>query len=667
MVVSRVSRIHQVVAWVRRECNMAKLIECKNVNRYFGSGASQVHVLRDISISIEKGDFVAIIGQSGSGKSTLMNILGCLDTATSGSYRIDGIETAQMEPDQLAGLRRKRFGFIFQRYNLLGSLNARDNVALPAVYAGVGEAERHARAEQLLADLGLPEKANNKPHELSGGQQQRVSIARALMNGGEIILADEPTGALDTASGQNVMDIIHDLHQQGHTVILVTHDPGIAANANRIIELRDGCVIADESKNTEIPPSQVSSIQERSSWLFYKDQFIESFKMSVQAILAHKLRSLLTMLGIIIGIASVVSVVALGRGSQEKILENISSMGTNTISINPGKGFGDRRSSRIKTLTIEDSEVIADQSYVESATPQTTSNGTLTFHNINLNAQLFGAGEQFFDVRGIKIESGRFYDASDVAANNQVVVIDQNTKKQLFGDGTNPLGQIVQFKKRPLRIIGVTQKDNSAFTSSDNLQLWAPYTTVMHKITGQTYISSITVKVKDTVSSKIAEQNLKDLLVVRHGSEDFFMRNSDSIKETVESTTGTMTLLISSIALISLVVGGIGVMNIMLVSVTERTKEIGIRMAIGARRLNILQQFLIEAILICLIGGLVGVLFSYGLSLLFNSLSSSFAMTFSVMSIVAAVASSTIIGVLFGFMPAKNASKLNPIDALARD
>ena len=246
-------------------------------------------------------------------------------------------------------------------------------------------------------------------------------------------------------------------------------------------------------------------------------------------------------------------------------------------------------------------------------------------------------------------------------------MIDQNTKKQLFGDGTNPLGQIVQFKKRPLRIIGVTQKDNSAFTSSDNLQLWAPYTTVMHKITGQTYISSITVKVKDTVSSKIAEQNLKDLLVVRHGSEDFFMRNSDSIKETVESTTGTMTLLISSIALISLVVGGIGVMNIMLVSVTERTKEIGIRMAIGARRLNILQQFLIEAILICLIGGLVGVLFSYGLSLLFNSLSSSFAMTFSVMSIVAAVASSTIIGVLFGFMPAKNASKLNPIDALARD
>ena len=225
----------------------------------------------------------------------------------------------------------------------------------------------------------------------------------------------------------------------------------------------------------------------------------------------------------------------------------------------------------------------------------------------------------------------------------------------------------MQFKKRPLRIIGVTQKDNSAFTSSDNLQLWAPYTTVMHKITGQTYISSITVKVKDTVSSKIAEQNLKDLLVVRHGSEDFFMRNSDSIKETVESTTGTMTLLISSIALISLVVGGIGVMNIMLVSVTERTKEIGIRMAIGARRLNILQQFLIEAILICLIGGLVGVLFSYGLSLLFNSLSSSFAMTFSVMSIVAAVASSTIIGVLFGFMPAKNASKLNPIDALARD
>ena len=643
------------------------LIECNNINRYFGSGENRVHVLKNISLSIEKGDFVAIIGQSGSGKSTLMNILGCLDTASSGSYRVEGTETSAMSADELAGLRRKRFGFIFQRYNLLSAINARDNVALPSVYAGIEHDERVARANQLLGDFGLAGKENNKPNELSGGQQQRVSIARALMNGGEIMLADEPTGALDTESGANVMQIIHDLHAQGHTVILVTHDPGIAANANRVIEIRDGEIIADSSKSTEIRPSKVKSIQEQVSWSFYKDEFMESFRMSVQAILAHKMRSLLTMLGIIIGIASVVSVVALGRGSQEKILADINSMGTNTISIYPGKGFGDRRSGRIKTLTVDDANVIGRQGYVESATPLTSSNGTLTYRNTDLSAQLYGAGAQYFDVRGIKLKAGRFYDRADVAESAQVVVIDDNTQKQLFPAGTDPLGKTILFNKRPLNVIGITETDTSGFGSSDQLQMWAPYTTVMQQITGERYISSITVKVKDNVSSQVAEKSLKDLLISRHGTEDFFMRNTDSIKQTVESATSTMTLLISCIALISLVVGGIGVMNIMLVSVTERTKEIGVRMAIGARQSNILQQFLIEAVLICLIGGLVGVLLSYLISVVFNMLVTSFAMSFSVASIIAAVACSTIIGVVFGFMPAKRASQLNPIDALAHD
>ena len=643
------------------------LIECKNINRYFGSGANRVHVLKDVSLSIEKGDFVAIIGQSGSGKSTLMNILGCLDSATSGSYQIDGIETAKMEPDELAALRRERFGFIFQRYNLLGSLTARDNVALPAVYMGMGGKERSNRAEKLLQDLGLEGKEGNKPSELSGGQQQRVSIARALMNGGEIIFADEPTGALDTASGKNVIEIIQKLHKEGHTVIMVTHDPGIAAIANRIIEIRDGEIISDSSKNPEIPESKIERIKEKSSWLFYYDQFVEAFKMSVQAIMAHKMRSLLTMLGIIIGIASVVSVVALGNGSEKKILADISAMGTNTISIFPGRGFGDRRSGRIKTLTIDDAKVIAKQSYVASATPQTTSGGTLTYRNTDLSASLYGVGEQYFDVLGLKLESGRLFDESDVKEDAQVVVIDQNTKEKLFGADVNPLGKTVLFNKRPLTVIGVMQKEENSFGNSDVLMLWSPYTTVMHQITGESHTNSITVKIKDDANTQVAEKGLTELLKTRHGTEDFFMNNSDSIKQMVETTTGTMKLLISSIALISLVVGGIGVMNIMLVSVTERTKEIGVRMAIGARRNNILQQFLIEAVLICIIGGLVGVGLSTLISLVFNHFVTEFPMEISVMSVIGAVVCSTAIGVAFGFMPANRASRLNPIDALAQD
>lgn len=643
------------------------LLEIKGINRWFGQGENRVQVLKDISLSIEKGDFVAIIGQSGSGKSTLMNIIGCLDVPSSGSYKIDGVETATMSADEQAALRRRSFGFIFQRYNLLGTLTARENVALPAVYAGMEHDERLQRADELLAQLGLSGKEANRPNELSGGQQQRVSIARALMNGGEIILADEPTGALDTGSGQNVMEILHKLHDAGHTIVMVTHDPSIAANANRVIEIRDGRIIADHSKNPNIPPSRIESIEERNSWLFYRDQLFESFRMSIQAIMAHKMRSFLTMLGIIIGIASVVSVVALGRGSQEKILENINAMGTNTVSVYPGYGYGDRRSSRIKTLTVGDAEALKQQDYVDSVTPGANTSGTLTYENQSLSAQLYGVGDQYFDVRGIKLAFGRLFNEDDVSQNSQVVVIDDNTKNKLFADGSNPLGQVILFNKRPLRIIGVAAPNNNGFADTDSLQLYTPYTTLMNRISGSKYITSVTVKIKDNVNSQTAEKGIIELLKTRHGTEDFFTRNSDTIKQTIESTTGTMTMLISSIALISLVVGGIGVMNIMLVSVTERVKEIGIRMAIGARQHNILEQFLIEAVLICLIGGLVGVLFSFAISMLFNMLATDFAMSFSTISIVMAVLCSSVIGVLFGFMPAKRASQLNPIDALSRD
>ena len=641
------------------------IIEMKYIYRYFGEGENRVHILKDISLNIEKGDFVAIIGQSGSGKSTLMNIIGCLDTATSGSYKIDEKETIELTADQLSDLRSQKFGFIFQRYNLLSSLTAAENVALPAIYAGMPHNQRLERAKQLLEKLGLSDKWQNKPNQLSGGQQQRVSIARALMNGGEIILADEPTGALDSQSGENVMEILRQLHQEGHTIIMVTHDKHIAASANRMIEIKDGEIISD----TQIQPVK-SAVKNsgvfKGRFGFSKDQLMEAFRMSVSAIVAHKMRSLLTMLGIIIGITSVVSVVALGNGSQQKILENIRSIGTNTITIFNGTGFGDRRAEQMQNLTVGDANTLSQQTYVQSVTPNSASSGTLIYTNKAFSTtSLKGVSEESFNVEGLKLKQGRLLSAQDVAENAQVALIDESAKKAIFPN-EDPLGKVVIFNKRPLRIIGVVS-DRQMGGASSSLNLYAPYTTVMNRISGSKKIGSITVKVAEDVNTTAAEKGITELLTLRHGKKDFFIMNSDTIKQTIESTTGTMKLLISSIAFISLIVGGIGVMNIMLVSVTERTKEIGVRMAIGARQSNILQQFLIEAVLICLIGGVTGILLSGAIGVLFNTFMTDFTMAFSGGSIIAAVAFSSLIGVVFGYTPAKRAAQLDPIMALARE
>jgi len=642
------------------------LIQLKGIERRYQSGEQEVTVLHPLDLTIEAGEMIAIVGASGSGKSTLMNLLGCLDRPSAGQYLFRGQDTATLDALSLARLRCHHFGFIFQRYHLLPHLNAAANVEIPAVYAGTSRPDRQARSNALLTRLGLSDRSHHTPGQLSGGQQQRVSIARALANGGEVILADEPTGALDSQSGKEVMAILKELHAQGHTIILVTHDMAVASHADRIITLRDGRVLEDSGKpattTAHLPAASPAARASGNDW----DRYREAGRMALHAMLAHRMRTFLTMLGIIIGIAAVVSVVALGQGARAKVVDQINAMGTNTIDIFPGKDWGDEKAASIQTLNKRDLDALLGQPYLEGASPQIASSGQLRYRNKTSSGSIVGVGSDFFRVKGMKLTSGRLFDERDIQNRAAVAVVDGKTIESLLGK-EDPVGQVVLVGTLPVRIIGVVEEETGFGRSSQSVNVWLPYSAVMSRLISQNHFSQLTIRVKDGVQPALAEQAAIELLTQRHGVKDFFTFSSDSIIKSVEKTTATMTLLVSAIAVISLIVGGVGVMNIMLVSVVERTREIGIRIAVGARQSDILQQFLIEAVMVSLLGGMLGVGVSLFIGLLFSLFVESIQMQFSLFSILMAFGCSSLIGILFGYLPARNAARLDPVEALARE
>jgi len=646
---------------------MTALLELTDIRRSYPSGDSSVEVLKGISLQINAGEMVAIVGASGSGKSTLMNILGCLDKPTSGTYRVAGTDVATLDGDALAQLRREHFGFIFQRYHLLSHLTAAQNVEVPAVYAGMERKARLERAKQLLQRLGMQDRVDYAPSQLSGGQQQRVSIARALMNGGQVILADEPTGALDSHSGEEVMAILHQLKEQGHTIIIVTHDPLVAAQAERVIEIRDGEIIRNPPARESTVAARQPVTQNVSGWRQFSNSFREALSMAWRAMVANKMRTLLTMLGIIIGIASVVSIVVVGDAAKQMVLADIRAIGTNTIDVYPGKDFGDDDPQYQQSLKYDDLLAIEKQSWVSSVTPSVSKNLRIRAGNIDVAASVQGIGQHYFSVYGMTFSEGNTFNEVQAAERSQVVILDSNTRRQLFPNKPRVVGEVILVGNTPATVIGVADEKQSMFGSSKVLRVWLPYSTMSGRVMGQAWLNSITVRVKEGYDSSLAEQQLTRLLNLRHGKKDFFVWNMDSVLKTAERTTHTLQLFLTLVAVISLVVGGIGVMNIMLVSVTERTREIGIRMAVGARASNVLQQFLIEAILVCLVGGALGVTLSLIIALLLQLVLPGWEIGFSPLALLTAFICSTITGVLFGWLPARNAARLDPVEALARE
>jgi len=644
------------------------LIELRDIRKTYTTGGEvSVEVLKGISLKIYPGEFVAIMGASGSGKSTLMNIIGCLDRPSSGSYHFAGKDVSRFDTDELAWLRREAFGFVFQSYNLISGATATENVEIPAIYKGVSPQARRQRAEQLLTALGLGERLGHRPSQLSGGQQQRVSIARALMNGGHIILADEPTGALDSQSGKDVMALLRDLAEQGHTVILITHDKEVARHAHRLIEVRDGQVIADSGAKPAAAEmaSKASFPQTEASGGSTLGDITESTKMAFRALYANLFRTILTLLGIVIGVGSVVAMLAIGEGAKQQVMDQINSMGTNLLLIRAGAP-GQRGSGDVATLVPADAEAIAQLPNVAAAVPEI--NGSLTARNGNLDTrtQATATSADYPETRNWPVAWGTFFTPEDNTSYGAVTAIGQTVAKNLFPDGTDPVGHFILLNNIPFLITGVMEAKGATPWGSDNDDVvFVPLSTGSLRLFGQQHLRSITVAVENVDEMDATQEAITELLRARHGVEDFQIRNMAAIMETASATQNTLTVLLGSIAAISLLVGGIGVMNIMLVSVTERTREIGIRMATGARTKDILLQFLTEATVVSALGGIIGVVMGYaaGFAVQFIGMPTYFSSGPALLAFGCAL----LTGLIFGFAPAHKAARLDPVVALASD
>ena len=653
------------------------LIELKNIRKSYGGGDSpQVDVLRGIDLAIHAGEFVAIVGASGSGKSTLMNILGCLDRPTQGEYLFAGENVAHLGSDELAWLRREAFGFVFQGYHLIASGSAQENVEMPAIYAGISAAERHARAHALLTRLGLAERTGNRPHQLSGGQQQRVSIARALMNGGHIILADEPTGALDSHSGAEVMTLLDELASQGHVVILITHDREVAARANRIIEIRDGLIISDSAQSdthVPAPPAQnalqavdlrqrlADGAEHNGAW---KAELLDAVQAAWRVMWINRFRTALTLLGIIIGVASVVVMLAVGEGSKRQVMAQMGAFGSNILYLS---GSSPNPRTPLGIVTLDDVAALAALPQVKRIMPVNGSEAGVRFGNVDYMAYVGGNDTNFPDIFNWPVVEGSYFTAADERAAATVAVIGHRVREKLFQGRVNPIGQYILIENVPFQVIGVlAEKGASSGNKDSDNRIAIPYTAASVRLFGSYNPEYVVIAAADARKVRATEVAIDQLMQKLHnGKRDYELTNNAAMIQAEAHTQNTLSLMLGSIAAISLLVGGIGVMNIMLMTVRERTREIGIRMATGARQRDILRQFLTEAVMLSVVGGLCGV----ALALLVGGVLvlAKVAVQFSLVAVLGAFACALVTGVVFGFMPARKAARLDPVKALSRE
>lgn len=651
------------------------MIELENITRVYKSGFTVVRALENVSLKIDQGEFVTIVGPSGSGKSTLLHIIGLLDKADAGRYIFLGRDVAGLTDNELAILRNRMIGFIFQQFHLLPRISAIENTMLPLIYAG--KSGMREIAAEKIGEVGLAQRAAHRPNELSGGEQQRIAVARSLVNEPMLLLADEPTGNLDSRSEEEIICLLEDLNRKGKTIVMVTHEKQIATRGHRVIEMLDGRIISVEkgrASTGSVPGSPASvadlgDLSEKHSAMGTAE-FKDHFRQAVHAILAHKMRSLLSMLGILIGVTAVIAMFALGQGARESITQRLASLGSNLLSVRPGapRVRGVRlEAGTVTRLTLDDALAMEQLPSVHRCSPSVYGRGQLVYGNMNWNSSIRGTGVKHAEMRMSVPTAGRFFNNRELRARERVAVLGTTVVEKLFGD-SNPIGKIIKINRISFRIIGVLPpKGGSHWRDRDDIVI-IPVTTAMYRLFGKRYVNRIDVEVKDAGLIEQAKQEILSLTAKRHHlsgdpTEHVHIRDMTEIQEALSSTTRTMSWLLGSIAAISLLVGGIGIMNIMLVSVTERTREIGLRKAMGARQADVMTQFLIEATVMTFIGGIIGIMLGAGVATLMSKLAewpvriSFFAVTF-------AAAFSIAVGMLFGLWPARQAARLDPVEAL---